>query len=204
MARFCTAFPRQLWGREMAIKLAGAGGDGTQTAGLIVARAAVNEGLDATCIPCYGPQSRGGTSYADVRIDATEILSPAVPAPDALVAFNAPSLAAFGNTVVAGGIIIYDRSVTPDPPRFEQARVIPVPMSTIAHDLGEPRVKNLIALGALTAAGRLFPDETMLVSMRQTLEDKQGLHECNERAFAAGARFARGVLRPAHEARVEN
>ena len=44
------------------------GGDGAQTVALLVARAAINEGFDATHIPSYGPESRGGTSYADVRI----------------------------------------------------------------------------------------------------------------------------------------
>ena len=63
---------------------------------MLIARAAINEGFDATHIPSYGPESRGGTSYADVRVAESEVLSPAAPAPHALVAFNAPSLARFG------------------------------------------------------------------------------------------------------------
>ena len=53
-------------------------------------------GFDATHIPRYGWESRGSTSYADVRIAEAEVLSPAAPAPHLLVAFNAPSLAKFG------------------------------------------------------------------------------------------------------------
>ena len=80
----------------------GAGGDGAQTAAMLLTHAAINEGFDATHIPSYGPESRGGTSYADVRIAEGEVLSPAAPNPHVLVAFNAPSLAKFGPDGAAG------------------------------------------------------------------------------------------------------
>ena len=63
------------------MKLAGAGGDGAQTAAMLVAIAAINEGFDGTHIPSYGPESRGGTSYADVHVAKDEVLNPASPAP---------------------------------------------------------------------------------------------------------------------------
>jgi 2-oxoisovalerate ferredoxin oxidoreductase beta subunit len=44
--RFCETFPRTPWGDDIGIKLAGAGGDGAQTAALLIARAAINEGFD--------------------------------------------------------------------------------------------------------------------------------------------------------------
>ena len=73
MERFCKGFPDGAFGRDIGLKLAGAGGDGAQTAAMLIARAAINEGFDATHIPSYGPESRGGTSYADVRIAADEV-----------------------------------------------------------------------------------------------------------------------------------
>ena len=113
--RFASGFPASVFGPDIGLKLAGAGGDGAQTAGLLIARAAINEGFDATHIPSYGPESRGGTSYADVRIADGDVLSPAAPNPHVLVAFNAPSLAKFGPRTVSGGIIVYDSSVAPPP-----------------------------------------------------------------------------------------
>ncbi|HEY7514664.1 MAG TPA: thiamine pyrophosphate-dependent enzyme, partial [Vicinamibacteria bacterium] len=109
--RTASAFPRTPWGRDIGLKLAGAGGDGAQTAAVLLARTAIDEGFDATHIPSYGPESRGGTSYADVRIAEEEVLSPAAPRPHVLVAFNAPSLAKFGPAVPSGGIVLYDRTV---------------------------------------------------------------------------------------------
>jgi len=64
-----------LGARDRSVKLAGSGGDGAQTAGLLIARAAIAEGFDATHIPSYGPESRGGTSYADVHIADLEVFN---------------------------------------------------------------------------------------------------------------------------------
>jgi 2-oxoisovalerate ferredoxin oxidoreductase beta subunit len=187
--RFCTGFPRTAWGPDIALKLAGAGGDGAQTAALLLTRAAINEGFDATHIPSYGPESRGGTSYADVRIAESEVLSPAAPAPHVLVAFNAPSLAKFGPLVKDGGIVIYDSAVVRERPSLARGvGGFPVPATAIAHGLGRVMVKNIVALGALCAASRLFPEETFLTAIRQALKDKGELVALNEEAFAAGAR----------------
>jgi 2-oxoisovalerate ferredoxin oxidoreductase beta subunit len=86
--RFGDGFPAHIHETDIAIKFAGAGGDGAQTIAMLTTKAALNEGWDSTHIPSYGPESRGGTSYADVHIAVDEVLSPACPRPHALVAFN--------------------------------------------------------------------------------------------------------------------
>ena len=185
--RFGTGFPRHLDEADVSLKLAGAGGDGAQTAAMLIAKAAVNEGFDATHIPSYGPESRGGTSYADVHVAAEEVLSPASPSPHVLVAFNAPSLAKFGPAVVPGGTILYDSSVVKDVPTFDGVKVVPVPLTEIALGLGKLFVKNVVALGALQAATNLFPQETFLTVIRRTLKSKAELLPLNEKAFCQGA-----------------
>ncbi|HZT77310.1 MAG TPA: 2-oxoacid:acceptor oxidoreductase family protein [Vicinamibacterales bacterium] len=189
--RFCDGFPHARFGRDIALKLAGAGGDGAQTAAMILARAAINEGFDATHIPSYGPESRGGTSYADVRLAEIEVLSPAAPAPHVLVAFNAPSLTTFGPTVVEGGIVIYDSTVAPTPPDLPGVTLVPVPATEIANGLGHLMMKNLVALGALCEASALFPVETFITAIRQALHGKPALLPPNLEAFEAGRRAVR-------------
>jgi 2-oxoisovalerate ferredoxin oxidoreductase beta subunit len=194
--RFCDGFPRTPWGRDIALKLAGAGGDGAQTAALLLARAAIDEGFDATHIPSYGPESRGGTSYADVRIAADEVLSPAAAEPHVLVAFNAPSLAKFSPHVPEGGVVVYDSSVVAEPPALGPGvRVVGVPFTRIATDLGKVIVKNIVALGAVQEATRLFPKETFLGAIRQALADKCALIPLNEEAFAWGVKSAATAAR---------
>ncbi len=189
--RFAKSFPRELFGGEVGLKLAGAGGDGAQTAAMLLARAAIHEGFDATHIPSYGPESRGGTSFADVRLAERAVLSPDVAAPHVLVAFNAPSLARFGPCVLPGGVAVYDASAVRDPPALPPSvRSVAVPCTEIAHDLGQPRVKNIVALGALHGAVPLLPEETFLSAIRHALGGKAALLGVNEEAFRRGVKAA--------------
>jgi len=126
-----------------------------------------------------------------VRIAADEVLSPAAPAPHVLVAFNAPSLTKFGPKVPEGGVIVYDSSVVRDLPALEPGvSVVGVPFTRIAADLGKTIVKNIVALGAVQEATRLFPKETFLAAIRQALAEKCALIPLNEEAFAWGAKAA--------------
>ncbi len=187
--RFGDGFPTHLDEDDIAIKFAGAGGDGAQTAALLTTRAAINEGFDATHIPSYGPESRGGTSYADVHVAKDGVMSPAAPEPHVLVAFNAPSLAKFGPAVREGGTIVYDSAVISEVPALRSGvRAYGVPFTQIAVDLGRKVVKNIVALGALQAATGLFPEETFLHAVRQALRDKCALIPLNEEAFAWGVK----------------
>ncbi len=185
--RHCDGFPTHLAPHDISLKLAGSGGDGAQTAAMLIARSAINEGFDATHIPSYGPESRGGTSYADVHVAAEEVLNPGSPNPQVLIAFNAPSLAKFGPAVRKGGIVIYDSTVVAEAPVLDPSiKVFPVPFTGIATDLGKAVVKNIVALGALQAATGIFPKETFLTAIRVALKDKCALVPLNEEAFAWG------------------
>jgi 2-oxoglutarate ferredoxin oxidoreductase subunit gamma len=72
-------------------------------------------------------------------------------------------------------------------------QVVGVPCSEIAHELGQVRVKNIVALGALARATGLFPAETYLTVIRQALRDKPKLAPLNEQAFAHGQDAARAA-----------
>ena len=189
-------FPVHLNPSDISLKLAGSGGDGAQTAAMLIAKAAINEGFDATHIPSYGPESRGGTSYADVHMAKEEVLNPASPHPDILIAFNAPSLAKFAPTVRKGGTVLYDSSVIKECPALDPSvKVLGLPFTGIAVDLGKAVVKNIVALGALQAATGLFPRETLMATVRQMLKDKCALIPLNEQAYAWGIKAAEELAR---------
>jgi len=189
---FADGFPDHLDEDDVAVKLAGAGGDGAQTAALLITKAAIAEGFDATHIPSYGPESRGGTSYADVHVAREEVLSPAAPAPRILMAFNAPSLNKFGPAVVEGGVVIYDSSVIAETPSFAPGvQVFPVPCAKIARSLGSVVVKNVVALGALQEATQILEEDSFLTALRTSLKDKCAMIPLNEEAFRWGAKAVR-------------
>jgi 2-oxoisovalerate ferredoxin oxidoreductase beta subunit len=189
--RFAT-FPAHLDPEDVSLKLAGAGGDGAQTAAMLITRAAINEGFDSTHIPSYGPESRGGTSYADVHVAIDEVLSPASPHPHLLVAFNAPSLVKFGPTVRPGGIVLYDSSVIGAVPDNlgQGVGVVGVPFAETARDLGSVQVKSVVALGALQGVTQIFPKDTFLAAIRSSLGGKRAMVEVNEQAFERGVNLA--------------
>ena len=190
--RFANGFPIHIDAEDISFKFAGSGGDGAQTAAMILTRAAINEGYDSTHIPSYGPESRGGTSYADVHVAVDQVLSPAAPRPHVLVAFNAPSLAKFGPTVRPGGKIVYDTSVISAEPDWIPAGVkaVPVPFTSVAKDLGSPLVKNVVALGAMQGATKMFPEDTFLTAICAALKQKCAMIPINEEAFRVGAKLA--------------
>jgi 2-oxoisovalerate ferredoxin oxidoreductase beta subunit len=191
--RFAGGFPESIDPRDVALKLAGSGGDGAQTAAMLIAHAAVHEGFDATHIPSYGPESRGGTSYADVHVARDEVLSPASPHPHILIAFNPPSLAKFGPEVLRGGTIVYDDSVISEVPELDPSiRVRGAPLTRIATELGRPVVKNVVALGVLQAVTGLFPEETFLTAIREALRAHCAIVPLNEEAFRRGVAAGRG------------
>jgi 2-oxoisovalerate ferredoxin oxidoreductase beta subunit len=188
-ARFGKGFPAHIDPNDVSLKFAGAGGDGAQTIAFLTSQTAIHEGFDATYIPSYGPESRGGTSYADVHIATEEVLSPASPEPHILVAFNAPSLEKFGPNVRRGGVVLYDETVIAKPPVLDASiEMVGIPFTQIALDLGKAVVKNVVALGALQEATGLFPKESFLTSLGVMLKEKCALLALNEEAFTCGVK----------------
>ena len=159
---------------------------------MILTRGAINESYDSTHIPSYGPESRGGTSYADVHVAVHEVLSPAAPHPHVLVAFNAPSLAKFGPTVRPGGIVIYDSSVISGVPDCLAPGVQDSghTLRHVAKDLGSVVVKNLVALGALQGATNVFLSKASSRPSGLHCSDKCAMIAINEEAFRLGAKIA--------------
>jgi len=65
-----------------------------------------------------------------------------------------------------------------------------VPFTAVAKDLGSPVVKNVVALGALQGATKVFPEGTFLTAICAALKDKCAMIPINEEAFRVGAKLA--------------
>lgn len=132
--------------------IAGFGGQGVLTAGLILAYAGAAKDLDVTWLPAYGSEMRGGTANCTVKMGDEEVPSPFPKRPDVLVAMNGPSLLKFMGLVKKGGSIIVNSSIVHHLPEVEGVTVHPVPMNDISAELNNARSANLCALGAAAAA----------------------------------------------------
>ncbi len=173
---------------QTEIIIAGFGGQGILFAGQMLAYAGMAHGQNVTWLPSYGPEMRGGTANVTVIIGSEEIGAPVVQHPQIALVFNAPSMEKFEPVVKAGGQLVYNSSMVAARPRRTDLTYVPVPANDIAHELGNPTVANMVALGALVAASGILPLATVIQAMRDHLPPaKAALLKDNEQALQRGA-----------------
>jgi 2-oxoglutarate ferredoxin oxidoreductase subunit gamma len=129
--------------------LSGFGGQGIMFAGQILTYAAMDAGREVTWIPSYGPEMRGGTANCTVVISDEEIGSPVVRNPDAALVMNLPSLEKYEPLVKPGGVLVINESMVDHPAKRTDITVISIPCNKIAEEIGNPRLANMVAVGAL-------------------------------------------------------
>jgi Pyruvate/2-oxoacid:ferredoxin oxidoreductase gamma subunit len=172
------------------LKIAGFGGQGVLVLGLGVAQCGMLEGRKVSWLPSYGPEMRGGTAHCHVNISDEEIGSPLVSRPTVLMALNQPSLEKFESEVVPGGLLIVNSSMVPVKPKRSDVEVFEIPASEIAVRLGNPRMANMVMLGAYAGYTGMLGRETCLAAL-ETVIKKSNLIGINEKAINEGFDFGR-------------
>ena len=137
---------------QKEIIIAGFGGQGVLFAGQIIAYAAMDTGKEVTWIPSYGPEMRGGTANCTVVIADREIGSPLVKNPPLAIALNLPSLDKYEETLATGGTLVVNQSMVDRDAKREDINVIFVPCNEIAEEIGDKKLMNMVAVGALLTA----------------------------------------------------
>ena len=77
------------------IIIAGFGGQGVMSMGKTLVEAGMEESLEVSWVPSYGPEMRGGTANCSVVLSDLPVGSPVVNRPTELIAMNGPSLKRF-------------------------------------------------------------------------------------------------------------
>ncbi len=174
---------------RVEFRLAGEGGQGLMTAAIILAGAAAEHtDLNTVQTQSYGPESRGGSSKADVVISDEDIDYPEVHAPDFIVVMAQEACDKFASTIAPGGTVIVDSNHVRSVPELE-ARVISYPISKKAVELGREIVANIVALGLLTGVSGVVPPDAVLKSLLSRVP--KGTEALNTKAFQAGLDAAR-------------
>ncbi|WNY26024.1 2-oxoacid:acceptor oxidoreductase family protein [Methanolapillus millepedarum] len=172
------------------IKIAGFGGQGVLSMGIILAEAGCAGGKNVSWYPSYGPEQRGGTSNCSVVLSKDPIGSPVVYAPDILVALNRPSLDRFAKDVKPGGFLLYDSSIEGFVPP-KGVTTIAVPAVEIATKGGSQKAANTAMLGvilALKATG--LTDAEFEKAIAESFADKPKLIDMNLAVLRAGKEWA--------------
>jgi len=171
------------------IRLSGSGGQGLILAGIILARAAVLENHHVTQTQSYGPESRGGYSYADVIISNEEIYFPEAVSFDCLLALNQESCDKYLFDLREHGILIVDTTFVKNIALVVE-NTYEVPFTEIAIDkLGSPIPTNIMALAFLVQV----TDIVKIASLQKAIEEsvKPAFIDLNLRAMKLGIDLAK-------------
>ncbi|MDD3346414.1 2-oxoacid:acceptor oxidoreductase family protein [Oscillibacter sp.] len=169
------------------IIISGFGGQGGLAIGKNLAEAGMAEGLNVTWAPSYGPEMRGGTANCSVVLSDKPVGSPVFAHPTELIAMNAPSLEKFEAGVQSGGIVFVNSDVVTDRVSRPDLTAYYIPCSKIAEEVGNPKVGNMVMLGAYVAATEILKPETIEVMIREMFTGaKAKLVPLNIEAFRRG------------------
>ncbi len=170
------------------VMIAGFGGQGVLVAGKLLAHAGMLEGRYVTWFPSYGAEIRGGTANCTVIISSTEIGSPVVQHPSAMLIFNEASFIKFESRIKEGGRLFLNTSlVHASSSRHDIAR-IEIRANDIAEDLGDIRISNMVMLGAFLRKTGVVALESVLAALKQVLPQRRhSLIPLNEDALKRGA-----------------
>ena len=177
------------------IIFSGFGGQGALFAGQVLAYAAMDAGRYVTWIPSYGPEMRGGTAHCTVIVSDEEIGSPLVHNPTNVVALNNPSIEKYEPLLAPGGNLIYNSSLTVKDAARRDIHALAIPGSAIAADMGNPKLLNMIMLGALLEVTQVLPVAAIERALDLHLSaNHRGLLDLNKQALRHGAELARMEL----------
>lgn len=169
---------------SLNIFFAGVGGQGIITGASIIARTAVDAGINAVMSEVHGMAQRGGSVVCELRLG--DVHSPMIPhgEADMIVAFEpVEAMRSLARANKGTVIIMETRPIipvtvslggTPYPPvdeivaylRSQVARVYTVPAVAMAEKAGLPQAANVVLLGAAMGTG-IMPLE--MDAIRETL-----------------------------------
>jgi len=174
----------------MGFRFAGFGGQGVLTAGAVLAALGMQENLQVSWIPSYGPEMRGGTANCSVVMSKDSIGSPFVVTPDVLAVMNDPSMDAFEATVKPGGLMIVNSTIITRKSRRNDIKTLYIPLTEMADELGLKAAANMVLLGAYIEYSKLMPLEHLKQIAPKGIKRKS-LGEQNLLAIEAGANWVR-------------
>jgi 2-oxoglutarate ferredoxin oxidoreductase subunit gamma len=174
--------------RLTEIRIAGFGGQGVILSAMIIGKAAsIFEGGHATMTQSFGPESRGGACSAQVILSNIPILYPYVTRPDILIAMSQEAYARFLPELKDDGVLLVEQDLVRISEVGRGIRVLGVPATRLAEELGRRLVLNVVMVGFFAATtGLLDPD-----ALQRAVEDSvppasRGL---NHKAFQKGYEY---------------
>ena len=163
---------------------AGSGGQGVLLMGQIITYAAMLEGKEATFLPSYGPEMRGGTANCTVVVSDKPVSSPLIYEADIAVLMNRPSMDKFEPMVKAGGFMFYNESIIDRKPERADIKSVAVDLAARCAALGNDKVANMVMLGEVVRGTGVVQVDTVFKVFEKVFSGrKAALIPLNKQAF---------------------
>ena len=175
------------------VLIAGFGGQGIILAGKLLAQTAMYCGKEVTYMPAYGAEVRGGTSNCGVIIADHPIACPVINMPDSLIIMNKASLVKFTPRLKEDGLLVMNTSLIDDASEDlpKSIRSVGVPADDLAAELGNPKIANMVVLGAYLQKRQILSIEEAVKCLPDVLAKRHHhMLEMNTKALYRGAEFA--------------
>jgi 2-oxoglutarate ferredoxin oxidoreductase subunit gamma len=167
------------------IRLSGTGGQGLILAGIILAEAAILDGKLAVQSQSYGPEARGGSSKAEVIIDAKPIHYPKITRPDTVLAMSQEACDKYTKDLPEDGVLITDSLFVAKLPAQAGKNAFCLPITHTAKErLGKVLFANIIALGALVKITGCVSADSLKKAVLARVP--KGTEDLNEKAMKLG------------------
>jgi len=168
--------------------MAGFGGQGVVSGGILMAYAGMMDNKHVTFFPAYGAEMRGGTANCSVVISSEEIASPVVAFPDSIMVLNEPSLAKFEPTLRKGGLMFLNSSLVESRSKRNDIESFEIPANDIAAELGNVKCANMVMIGAYIKKTGAIDIEMVKKSIGKVyVRANETILEMNRKAIDRGA-----------------
>ncbi len=172
--------------------MAGYGGQGVLLIGNLLAYAAILEGKNVSYFPAYGVEKRGGAATCTVVVSDEEVGSPVIRDPSAALILNQVSMEKYFDRVKSGGFCLINSSLVEEAthPRSDIA-VLRIPLNETALEIGDPRLVNMVTIGAYVEKTGAVSSESLKEALRHVLPERNHRFiPMNIQAIDRGAQFA--------------
>lgn len=171
------------------IRLSGRGGQGILMAGVILAEAAMKEGLNVVQTQSYGPQARLGASKTEVVLSKREIAFPEIYLPDILLCLSIESYLKYGQELAENGILVVEEMIATEE---EVKEAVVLPVIKIARELGNEIAANMVALGAVAILTKAVSESNLHRAMEERI--KPDFLELNKKALEKGFKLVTTLI----------
>lgn len=174
------------------IRFSGSGGQGLLLSAKILAGVLADAGKNVAQSQSYEPVSRGGLSRADLVVTDGEAAFPLSNRLDYLLILHSAAVGASDPLLDKTSVVLVDSELVPSPPNGNFT-VHSLPFTETARKLGNKRVANIVALGALVSISGICPEEALEAIVKSKTPAK--FTRLNLEALEAG----RLLVQPAEE-----